>query len=127
MRALLSGVATHLGIAANRDDTLRSPGLAAADSTDSAATEVKTTRSRTVRRRLLRNQHKDRVARRTFVIDLQFKGLRSEIAELKRQIRDERTYSRETLLSLSPIDSARHVRSAEQAPLAVAHESSCDA
>ena len=64
-----------------RDEILRSSCLAAAGSL--AAIGVQVSSSRSHRRRQLRNQHKDRVQQAILMFQLQMRGLRTELAELR--------------------------------------------
>ena len=100
---LATGVANHFAISAkgrrleNVNDSAR---LAAIASSDMAATRAVEGSRRTMRRRHLRDRHRDRVQQAVFIVECQLRGLRCEIASIREQENCTATWDRRTLISL---------------------------
>ena len=101
------GIADHLQIPVRNPKpadavvcTATSPCLVA-DVTATTGSSVPS--KRTLHRRQLRHAHRDRVQQVVFLTELQFRGLRRELAELKSEMVADRTLSKETLLQYRPL------------------------
>ena len=100
--------AKHFGVAVagsslDSQSQAFSQRLAAACSSLSAATTAKPSlMSRTQRRRKFRQQHKDRVGAATFIIEMQLRGLRGQLAELEQWRQQSTMIPRDKMLSMSP-------------------------
>ena len=106
---LASGVARHLAVPTKSSHERRSKSsvdgslcLAADASGDVAATGVVKGSRKTLRRRQLRNTHRDRVQQAVFIVECQLRGLRREIASIREGANCTAKWDRRTLLSLRP-------------------------